>query len=58
MKTKLDEIINLIENLIAEHENEGYCTDFDEAETSNDNYDSGRYETLVNLLYDIKKIAK
>lgn len=57
--------IELIEKLIREHEDADYCTDYDRAtehmeidlEQSTDMfYDAGRYETLVNLLNDLKKL--
>lgn len=58
--------IEIIENLIKEHEASGYCTNYEEAEdcieydvtASFDKfYDVGRYETLTNLLNDIKNIG-
>lgn len=59
----MKKIIEHIEELIKEHE-ENYFTDFDSIpddldwETySNAAYDIGRYETLVNLLNDIKNIG-
>ena len=60
-----DKIINFIEELIKEHEETGYCTNYDMAqnELNRDvqnafdlSYDCGRYETLINLLNDIKQI--
>lgn len=60
-----DKIINFIEELIKEHEETGYCTNYDMAQNElnkdADNafdlaYDCGRYETLVNLLSDIEKL--
>ena len=61
--------IELIEQLIKEHEESGYCTDYDKATEIqaemadgesgfNAAYDVGRYETLVNLLNDLKRMEK
>ena len=64
MKNK---VIDLIKLLIKEHEEAGCCTDYKEADewTEHDTvvafdkfYDLGRYETLINLLNDIKKIGE
>ena len=54
--TEKERIIELIENLLDEHEKNGYCTNFNEAETDFECYDSGRYESLKNLLDDIRNI--
>ena len=58
-------IIELIENLIKEHYESGYCIDWEAVEATTDAetamywaYDCGRYETLTNLLNDIKKIGE
>ena len=58
-------VIELIENLIKEHEESGYCTDYEDAENELDPqtslmlaYDCGHYETLTNLLNDIKNIGE
>lgn len=57
-------IIQYIENLIQEHEESGYCTDYKEAghspfvESLDKFYDVGRYETLTNLLTDIKNMEE
>lgn len=60
-------VIEHIENLIKEHEASGYCTEEKEAAEWIERdpviafdkfYDVGRYETLVNLLNDIKNIGE
>ena len=60
-----DKILNLINDLIKEHEETGYCTNYDMAQNELNRdvqhafdlaYDCGRYETLVNLLSDIEKL--
>lgn len=55
--------IELIKLLIHEHEETGYCTDYEDAENELDPqtslmlaYDCGRYETLVNLLNDLERM--
>lgn len=57
--------IELIKQLIKEHEESNYCIDYEEALNEIDPqtslmyaYDSGRYETLVNLLHDLEKIGE
>ena len=59
----MKKVIEYLENLIAEHEMECYCTDWDKVlnesdfETAvNTAYDVGRYETLVNILIDIESM--
>lgn len=63
----MDKIKLHIETLLKEHEASGYCTNYDWAmnELGKDvqnafdyAYDCGRYETLTNLLNDIKNIGE
>ena len=60
----MQRVIELIETLIKEHEEDNYCTDYREVEQELDSekaiflaYDCGRYETLTNLLNDLKKLV-
>lgn len=62
-----DKIINLIKELIKEHEETGYCTNYDMAQNELNRdvqnafdlaYDCGRYETLISLSNDIKNIGE
>ena len=61
----MQKAIELIEKLIKEHEDGGYCTNYDEANNLlfDDEvigmkfYDCGRYETLINLLNDLKRMG-
>ena len=62
----MENIIELIENLIKEHEDTGYCTNYDMAQNELNRdvqhafdlaYDCGRYETLVGLLSTLKIIG-
>ena len=55
--------IELLENLIKEHEESNFCTNWDEAQDELDaeraaflGYDCGRYETLTKLLDELKLI--
>lgn len=59
------QILELIDRLIKEHEENGYCTDHgiaadnlaDDVEIGADSYyDVGRYETLMNLYSDIENL--
>lgn len=58
-----EEIIKHLEHLIDEHKKADYCTEWEEVQNELDadragfiGYDCGRYETLVKLLDDIKKM--
>ena len=62
---KKEKIINLIEEKIKEHEEQGNCTIYDIAQADLNNavsnafdyaYDCGRYEVLNELLNDIKEM--
>lgn len=60
-----DKIINLIEELIKEHIESEYCTDYEDALNELDPqtsvmyaYDAGRYEALTNLLDQIKTVEE
>lgn len=57
--------IELIKKLIEEHKQADYCMDYEDAENELDPqtslmmaYDVGRYETLVNLLNDLRKMEE
>ena len=57
--------IELIKKLIKEHEQSGFCTNYDEAESEKDPskcfymaYDVGRYETLCNLYNKLKRMEQ
>ena len=64
----MQKAIELIEKLIKEHEDSGYCTNYDDATKEYEagiveieclfdkSFDVGRYETLINLLNDLKKL--
>lgn len=60
-----EKIINLIEEKIKEHEEQGNCTNYDMAQDELNKdvsnafdyaYDCGRYEVLNELLNDIKEM--
>lgn len=60
----MNRAIELIEKLIEEHKKANYCTDYDDALQSLEDfdedapekiYDAARFETLVNLLNDLKR---
>ena len=60
MKQKL---IEHVEKLIREHQQNEYCTDWEEVQNELDpdragfiGYDCGRYETLINLLADLENM--
>ena len=59
----MNRAIDLIQSLIKEHEENEYCTDWEEVENELDadragfiGYDVGRYETLKQLLADLMKM--
>lgn len=63
----MNKALKLIEELIKEHEESGYCTDYKHAlcctivdpETDfNNAYDVGRYETLTNLYNELKRMEQ
>lgn len=63
----MNKAIELIKQLINEHEMSGYCTNQREAEEFIERdpvvafdkfYDLGRYETLVNLLNELERIGE
>lgn len=56
-------IIEHIKSLMKEHEEAGYCTDWEEVENECDversgfiGYDCGKYETLIHILNAIKNM--
>ncbi len=58
-------LIEKLKELIKEHEESNYCIDYELAENELDPqtslmmaYDVGRYETLVNLLNDLKRMEQ
>ena len=52
----MDKLIKKINEMIAEHEDENWCTDYYEAETLDEAWEAGMYETLIGLLDDLKRI--
>ena len=58
----MNKAIELINQLIKEHEQSGYCTDYEHAlqteKTEQAFYDVGRYETLTNLYNELKRIGE
>ena len=61
----MNKALELINQLIKEHEQDGCCTDYEQAENELDPqtsimyaYDCGRYETLCNLYNELKRMEK
>ena len=61
----MNKALELIQQLIKEHETSGYCTDYEQAQETEDPeqsfvfaYDVGRYETLTNLYNELKRIGE
>lgn len=61
----MNRAIELLEQLIGEHEASEYCTNYDEAQNELDSeraiflaYDCGRYEAFTYLLNELKQLNK
>ena len=61
----MNKALELIQQLIKEHEEANYCTDYEQAQGTEDPeqsfvfaYDVGRYETLCNLYNELKRMEK
>lgn len=65
MENKIQQIIDELKLHIKDHEEQGFCTDYRDAEKSIEYsidesfdkfYDVGRYNTLTEILYFIEKL--
>lgn len=54
----MEKAIKIIKNLIEEHHQEGWYMDYDTAQTEDQFYDSGRYETLCLILREFENENK
>lgn len=52
----MDKLIKKINEMIAEHEDENWCKDYYGAETLNEAWEAGKYETLTRLLDYTKEL--
>ena len=52
----MNELVKKINEMIKEHDENNWCEDFYNAETIEQGWESGKYETLTRLLEYIKEL--